>query len=198
MEICEQIEREIAPALNDMGYEVVRVALNGTESKVLQVMAERLDRVDMTVDDCAKISRTVSALLDVSDPFPFRYTLEVSSPGLDRPLLKPADYARFQGDEAKIELSHEIDGRKRFKCRLKGLRDGKEVLFDFEGKEMAVPFADIAKAKLILTDELIQKHEIRWIWVKGHNDNEYNEKCDKLAVIARSAGDLPEDEGYSA
>ena len=159
MEICEQIEREIAPALNDMGYEVVRVALNGTDTKVLQVMAERLDRVDMTVDDCADISRTVSALLDVSDPFPFRYTLEVSSPGLDRPLLKASDYARFAGDEAKVELNHEINGRKRFKCRLCGLTDKNEVVFDFEGTRMVVPFSDIAKAKLILTDELIQKHQ---------------------------------------
>ena len=159
MDICEQIELEITPSLKDMGYEVVRVALNGSETKVLQIMAERLDRVDMTVDDCADISRTVSALLDVSDPFPFRYTLEVSSPGLDRPLLRAADYARFAGDEAKIELNHEIDGRKRLKCRLKGLTDKQNILFDFEGKEMSVPFTDIAKAKLILTDELIQKHQ---------------------------------------
>ena len=159
MDICEQIAQEIEPALADMGYELVRVALNGQESKVLQVMAERKDRVDMTVDDCADISRTVSALLDVSDPFTGRYTLEVSSPGLDRPLLKVADYQRFAGDEAKIELSREINGRKRFKCRLKGLTEKEEVVFDFEGQTMVVPFTDIAKAKLILTDELIQKHQ---------------------------------------
>jgi len=161
MDICEKIEQEITPALRDMGYEVVRVALNGTESKVLQVMAERQDQIDMTVDDCADISRTVSALLDVADPFTGHYTLEVSSPGLDRPLLKAADYARFVGDEAKVELTHEINGRKRFKCRLKGLTEKNEVLFDFEGQEMRVPFADIAKAKLILTDELIQKHQTK-------------------------------------
>ena len=159
MDICEKIEQEIAPSLKEMGYEVVRVALNGNETKVLQVMAERLDRVDMTVDDCADISRTVSALLDVADPFSGRYTLEVTSPGLDRPLLRPTDYARFAGDEAKIELNHDINGRKRFKCRLKGLTDKNEVLFDFEGQPMSVPFTDIAKAKLILTDELIQKHQ---------------------------------------
>ena len=158
MDVCEQIAREIEPALSDMGYEVVRVALNGNETKVLQVMAERKDRVDMTVDVCADISRTVSALLDVSDPFTGRYTLEVSSPGLDRPLLKLADYDRFAGDEAKIELNHEINGRKRFKCRLKGIKN-EDVVFDFESKEMVVPFTDIAKAKLILTDELIQKHQ---------------------------------------
>ena len=159
MDVCEQIAREIEPALSDMGYEVVRVVLNGNETKVLQVMAERKDRVDMTVDDCADISRTVSALLDVSDPFTGRYTLEVSSPGLDRPLLRLTDYDRFAGDEAKIELNYEINGRKRFKCRLKGVTKKEEVIFDFEGKDMIVPFTDIAKAKLILTDELIQKHQ---------------------------------------
>lgn len=161
MDICEKIEQEITPALADMGYEVVRVALNGNETKVLQVMAERRDRVDMTVDDCADISRTVSALLDVADPFAGRYTLEVSSPGLDRPLLKASDYARFVGDEAKIELFREVNGRKRFKCRLKGLNDREEVIFDFEGTEMCIPYADIAKAKLILTDELIKKHQTK-------------------------------------
>lgn len=159
MDICEHIEQEITPALTDMGYEVVRVVINGTESKVLQIMVERRDRVDMTVDDCADVSRTVSALLDVSDPFTGHYTLEVSSPGLDRPLIRPSDYNRFIGDEAKVELNHEINGRKRFKCRLKGLTDKNEVLFDFEGREMKIPFNDIAKAKLILTDELIQKHQ---------------------------------------
>ena len=91
MDICDKIATEIEPTLNDMGYDVVRVALNGNETKVLQVMAERKDRVDMTVDDCADISRAVSALLDVSDPFSGRYTLEVSSPGLDRPLVRAED-----------------------------------------------------------------------------------------------------------
>lgn len=159
MDICDKIATEIEPTLNDMGYDVVRVALNGNETKVLQVMAERKDRVDMTVDDCADISRAVSALLDVSDPFSGRYTLEVSSPGLDRPLVRAEDYARFIGDVAKIELNYEINGRKRFKGTLKGLENGNVVVFDFEGTEMKVPFADIAKAKLMLTDELIQKHQ---------------------------------------
>ena len=159
MYICDKIATEIEPTLNDMGYDLVRVALNGNETKVLQVMAERKDRVDMTVDDCADVSRAVSALLDVSDPFAGRYTLEVSSPGLDRPLVRAEDYARFKGDIAKIELNHEINGRKRFKGTLKGLENNNTVVFDFEGTEMKVPFADIQKAKLMLTDELIQKHQ---------------------------------------
>ena len=159
MDICDKIATEIEPTLNDMGYDIVRVALNGNETKVLQVMAERKDRVDMTVDDCADVSRAVSALLDVSDPFAGRYTLEVSSPGLDRPLVRAEDYARFKGDIAKIELNHEINGRKRFKGTLKGLENNNTVVFDFEGTEIKVPFADIQKAKLMLTDELIQKHQ---------------------------------------
>lgn len=159
MDICDKIATEIEPTLNDMGYDLVRVALNGNETKVLQVMAERKDRVDMTVDDCADVSRAVSALLDVSDPFAGRYTLEVSSPGLDRPLVRAEDYARFKGDIAKIELNHEINGRKRFKGTLKGLENNNTVVFDFDGTEMKVPFADIQKAKLMLTDELIQKHQ---------------------------------------
>lgn len=159
MDICDKIATEIEPTLNDMGYDVVRVALNGNETKVLQVMAERKDRVDMTVDDCADVSRAVSALLDVSDPFAGRYTLEVSSPGLDRPLVRAEDYARFKGDIAKIELNHEINGRKRFKGTLKGLENNNTVVFDFDGTEIKVPFADIQKAKLMLTDELIQKHQ---------------------------------------
>ena len=148
MDICEKIEQDIAPALGGMGYDVVRVALNGTETKVLQVMVERQDRVDMTVDECADVSRTVSALLDISDPFTGRYTLEVSSPGLDRPLLKAADYARFAGDEAKIELTHDLAGRKRFKCRLKGLTPGNEVLFDFEGKEFSLIYRQSRRCRL--------------------------------------------------
>lgn len=161
MDICKQVEQDITPTLADMGYDVVRVALNGQETKVLQVMAERQDGVDMTVDDCADISRAVSALLDVSDPFAGRYTLEVSSPGLDRPLVRPADYARFVGDEAKVELVSDIRGRKRFKGRLAGLAPGDVVLLDFEGQRMEIPFSDIAKAKLILTDDLIKKHQDR-------------------------------------
>lgn len=162
MELCEQVEREIAPALADMGYEIVRISLSGGDMKTLQIMVERKDRVDMTVDDCAHISRTVSALLDVADPIAGRYTLEVSSPGLDRPLVRAADYDRFAGDIVKIELNHEINGRRRFKGRLTGTADeGQTVCFDFDGVDMRVAFRDIAKAKLVLTDELIQKHQMK-------------------------------------
>ena len=159
MEFCEKIEQEITPSIVDLGYDIVRVSLQGNDVKTLQVMAERQDGIDMTVDDCETISRTVSALLDVIDPIAGRYVLEVSSPGLDRPLVRASDYARFKGDEAKIELVHDINGRKRFKGEILGLTDDNQVRLMCEGEEVSFPFSDIFKAKLILTDALIKKHQ---------------------------------------
>src|SRR4051812_41161005 len=101
-----------------MGYRLVRVAVLGAGRTTLQIMAERRDDAPMTVDDCAAISRAVSALLDVADPIASAYTLEVSSPGIDRPLVRPEDYDRFAGFEARIELSQPVSGRKRLRGRL--------------------------------------------------------------------------------
>ena len=154
MEVTETIANTITPALTSLGYELVRVALIGGDVKTVQIMAERLDRQNMTVDDCEKISQTVSALLDVADPFPGHWVLEVSSPGVDRPLVKLADYERFKGEEAKVELNIDIDGRKRFKGVLKGVQ-GSVVTMDFEGKEITFDFADVAKAKLTFKDETL-------------------------------------------
>lgn len=154
MDIVETITKTIEPALTDMGYELVRVAINGAEMKTVQIMAERVDRKDMTVDDCEEISHTASALLDVEDPFKGRWVLEVSSPGIDRPLVKPADYDRFKGEEAKVELINDIDGRKRFKGILKGI-EGTKIMMDFEGNDISFDFADVAKAKLTFKDETL-------------------------------------------
>ena len=154
MELIETITKAIEPALVDMGYELVRVAINGAEMKTVQIMAERQDRKDMTVDDCEKISQTASALLDVADPFSGRWVLEVSSPGIDRPLVKPEDYERFKGEEAKVELNTDIDGRKRFKGILKGIQ-GTKITVDFEGIDVSFDFADVAKAKLTFKDETL-------------------------------------------
>lgn len=160
MELCEQITAQIEPSLTNMGYEIVRVVLRGGDVRTLQVMAERLDRRDMTVDDCEAISKMVSALLDVSDPIPGRWTLEVSSPGIDRPLVRLNDYERFAGFEAKIETVHDIGGRRRFKGQLLGLgKTPNTVLLNFEGNKVAFEFDNILKAKLILTDELIKKQQ---------------------------------------
>ena len=154
MELIETITKTIEPALTDMGYELVRVSINGVEAKTVQIMAERADRQDMTLDDCEQISHTASALLDVADPFKGRWVLEVSSPGIDRPLVKPADYDRFKGQEIKVELSTDIDGRKRFKGLLKGIQNN-QITMDFEGNEIQFDFADVAKAKLTFKDETL-------------------------------------------
>jgi ribosome maturation factor RimP len=149
-----KIEAIIAPSLDAMGYRVVRVAVTGGRRATLQIMAERADAAAMTVEDCADISRTVSALLDVTDPIDGAYFLEVSSPGIDRPLVKREDFARFAGCEARVELSAPLDGRKRFRGRLEGI-DGDRVRLVVDGAPVAVPFPAINRAKLVLTDELL-------------------------------------------
>ncbi len=155
-EIARRVESLIGPALEAMGYALVRVALQGNARPVLQVMAERRDGAAMTVEDCADISRMLSALLDVEDPIADAYTLEVSSPGIDRPLVKAADYERFAGFEARLETVQPIAGRKRFRGRLLGLAGAEVKLRLEDGSDTHVPLATIAKAKLVLTDELIE------------------------------------------
>jgi ribosome maturation factor RimP len=144
----------IEPSLAAMGYRVVRVVVTSGRRATLQVMAERLDDAPMTVDDCAEISRSVSALLDVADPIAGAYTLEISSPGIDRPLVRPEDYERFRGHEARIELGQALAGRKRFRGRLLGTEGG-EVCLATEGGEVRLPLATVVRAKLLLTDELL-------------------------------------------
>ena len=148
------IVQMIEPSLAAMGYRLVRVGVTSGRRTTLQVMAERADDVPMSVDDCALISRSVSALLDVADPIPGAYTLEVSSPGIDRPLVRPQDYDRFAGFEARIELATAIAGRKRFRGRLLGTEDG-EVRLGAEAGEVRLPLAAVARAKLVLTEDLL-------------------------------------------
>ena len=115
-----RIAQTIEPSLEAMGYRLVRVVITSGRRATLQVMAERIDDRPMTVDDCAQISHSVSALLDVADPIAGAYMLEISSPGIDRPLVRPEDYDRFSGFEARIELARPLEGRKRFRGRLLG------------------------------------------------------------------------------
>ena len=154
----ERISELIAPTLEAMGFELVRVMSTGGRRPTLQVMAERLDRAGMTVDDCAEISRAVSAILDVEDPIKEAYQLEVSSPGIDRPLIKPADFERFAGFEARVETDRQIEGQRKFKGQLLGMEDQAVRLALPEG-ERAIPFDAIRKAKLVLTDELLAAAE---------------------------------------
>ena len=150
-----EIGRIIEPSLDAMGYRLVRVMqTGGLRRPTLQVMAERRDEEPMTVADCTGISRTVSALLDVADPIAGAYMLEVSSPGIDRPLVRPEDYDRFVGFEARIDLASPLDGRKRFRGRVLG-READHVRLAAEGGEVRLPLGEIAKAKLVLNDELL-------------------------------------------
>ena len=157
MNIEEKIKQIIEPSVNAAGFDLVRVLFSGAEKdNTLQVMVERSDGKNMTSDDCEKLSRSVSALLDVEDVIDSRYLLEISSPGIDRPLVKLADYDRFKDREAKIETLLPIDGRKRFKGKLLGT-DGEQIILNFEGKELKIDFSVITKAKLVLTDELLKQ-----------------------------------------
>jgi ribosome maturation factor RimP len=149
-----KIEAMIAPSLEAMGYRVVRVAVTGGRRPTLQIMAERADDQAMRVEDCTEVSRMVSALLDVADPIAGAYLLEVSSPGIDRPLVRPEDFARFAGFEAKVELNAPVDGRKRFRGRLLGV-EGDQLRLLVDALPVALPIAAVARAKLVLTDELL-------------------------------------------
>lgn len=155
MQVHDRVAGLIAAPLTEMGYELVRVTLSGGSRPVLQVMAERIDGAPMTVEACTEISHTVSLLLDAEDPIAGAYALEVSSPGIDRPLTRPKDFERFAGFEVRLESRMPVAGRKRFRGRLMGLRDGNVVVQTDDG-ERAVAFDEVAKAQLVMTDELIE------------------------------------------
>jgi ribosome maturation factor RimP len=155
MELERRIAGMIEPSLEGMGYDLVRVLLQGRQNPVLQIMAERKDGAAMTVEDCADISRQVSALLDVDDPIAGAYSLEVSSPGIDRPLTRPKDYETYAGFEAKLETNEPLEGRKRFRGKLLGLDELGCVKLVADGVEWAVPLTLVKGAKLVLTDDLI-------------------------------------------
>lgn len=150
----KKIERVITPTAESMGYEIVRILLIGTGKPTLQIMAEKPDG-SMPVDDCGRLSQAISAVLDVENAVEGAYFLEVSSPGIDRPLTRLKDFERYAGYEARIEIEPARNGRKRFKGRLKGLQ-GNEVMVDDEQGPVALPFDHIQKAKLLLTDELLK------------------------------------------
>lgn len=150
----------IEPALADRGFRLVRVAVSGGDAKTLQIMAERSDGT-MTIDDCEAISKEISPLLDVHDPIAGAYRLEVSSPGIDRPLVRPSDFEDWAGHEAKLEVKELIDGRRRFRGILEGFEDGEvriEVDLGDAGKNViGIPVGLVAEARLVLTDELIRE-----------------------------------------
>ncbi len=156
--VTERIAELVTPSLEANGFELVRVMLTGGDRPTLQIMADRTDETPITVDDCADISRVVSAILDVEDPIKGAYTLEVSSPGIDRPLVRKKDFERFAGFEAKVETAAPVDGRRRFRGRLLGV-EGDEVRLALEEGEAAIPLSAIDRAKLVMTDELLAAAE---------------------------------------
>ncbi|MGJ8603185.1 MAG: ribosome maturation factor RimP [Marivita sp.] len=162
----------VTPLLEDMGFELVRIRLMTGKIATLQIMAERPEG-GIEVDECAAISTAVSATLDVEDPILDTYTLEVSSPGIDRPLTRLKDFETFEGYEAKIETSELIDGRKRFKGVLAGI-EGDEVLVNLDEGTVGLKFDWLTDAKLVLTDELI-KEMLKARKAQGFDENNFDD-----------------------
>jgi ribosome maturation factor RimP len=150
-----RIAGTIAPTLADMGYELVRVAVLGRERPTVQIMADRADGAQITVEDCETITHALGAVLDVEDPIPGAWTLEVSSAGIDRPLTRIKDWNRFAGHQARAETAVPIDGRKRFSGVVLGADETAARLRLEDGSEVLLPIADIRRARLVLTDALI-------------------------------------------
>lgn len=151
----------IAADVTAAGYELVRVQIvGGGKYATLQVMVERKDGKGITVDDCAKVSGIVSAIIEADPELTGRFDLEVSSPGVDRPLVKPQDYARFKGQVAKVETSSSIDGRRRFQGKIDNVSDC-AVDLSLDKGTVTLPFEKIENAKLVLTDELLKAAQKR-------------------------------------
>ncbi len=157
--IDKRLAQIVEPVAADLGLELVRLRLMSGQHPTLQIMAQKPDGT-MEVDDCARLSTAVSAVLDVEDPITDAYTLEVSSPGIDRPLTRLKDFETWAGNEVKLETTEAIDGRRRFKGMLQGI-EGDEVLLEIEEKGQPVTiglnFEWLADAKLVLTDDLIRE-----------------------------------------
>ena len=167
MNLEERIEDIIAPALLEKGFGIVRLQLQGSNRKTLQIMIERLDEANISIDDCVSVSHLASALLDVEDPIPGSYTLEVGSAGLDRPLVKLSDFERFAGSNVRIDLTSPFEGMRRFRGTLLGVAEGKvKIQYSspheagkFDVAELA--FSDIQKAKIIPDDEHPRQFEAK-------------------------------------
>lgn len=150
----------LEPAIVDLGFRLVRVKISGQGGMTLQIMAERPDGT-MTVDDCELVSRAVTPILDVEDPISQEYNLEISSPGIDRPLVRPQDFERWRGHLVKLELAVPRDGRKRFRGEIRGVEGGDLVLRledlpDDGEPDIRLSFADMGEARLVMTDALVE------------------------------------------
>jgi ribosome maturation factor RimP len=149
-----KIEELITPIINSLGYDLVRVQILDEGTKTLQIMVDRLDEANLTVDDCSVISKEISVIIDINDPIGENYLLEVSSPGIDRPLLRFKDFEKYAGFHARVDMSIALEGRKKFKGKLTGI-EGDNIRIKVKEETYLLPFSKIEKAKLTLTQELL-------------------------------------------
>lgn len=159
--VAARVAAIVEPAIEELGYRLVRARVSGQNGCTVQIMAEREDGT-MSVEDCEAVSRAVSPVLDLEDPIERAYYLEVSSPGIDRPLVRASDFERWADHEAKIEMEVPVDGRKRFRGILRGIEDGAVLLDRPDAKEgeeriARLPLSDLGEARLVLTDDLIRE-----------------------------------------
>ena len=150
-----RIATTITPAIEELGYELVRVLVLGRDRPTVQVMADRADGAQISVEDCERITHAVSAVLDVDDPITGAWTLEVSSAGIDRPLTRVKDWVRFAGHQARVEMIAPVEGRRRFTGIILGADETTARVRVDDGTEVTLPLADLRRAKLLLTDALI-------------------------------------------
>jgi ribosome maturation factor RimP len=181
--VAARVATLIEPAIADLGFRLVRIKVTGQNGCTVQIMAEREDGT-MSVADCEAVSRAVSPVLDLEDPIGRAYYLEVSSPGIDRPLVRAGDFTRWAGYEAKIEMAVPVNGRKRFRGVVRGSEDG-EGLVELpdvkEGEEALVrlPLSDIGEARLVLTEELVRESLRRGTAPAAEPDTESQESTDQ-------------------
>jgi ribosome maturation factor RimP len=174
--VAARVAAIAAPVVEDLGFRLVRVKVSGQGGCTVQIMAEREDGT-MTVEDCETVSRALSPVLDVEDPLEGAYNLEVSSPGMDRPLVRREDFERWSGHEAKMEMAAPVAGRKRFRGVIRGIADDTvtlELPDAREGEERLVrlPLADLAEARLVLTDALVRESLKRGAAPQPMNEND--------------------------
>jgi len=161
--VSQRVGRVAAPVLRDLGYRLVRVKISSAAGATVQIMAERPDGT-MSVDDCERLSQALSPAFDVEEPMPQAYRLEISSPGMDRPLVRESDFLRAVGHEARVEMAVAINGRKRFRGRLEAVAPGPDgpaarlmlVADDKTETHVELPIRAMAEARLVLTDDLIR------------------------------------------
>jgi ribosome maturation factor RimP len=173
-EIETRILGMIAPTAQSMGLDIVRVRVMGRDRPILQIMLERPDGT-MDVAACAKFSRTISPMLETEDPISGEYALEVSSPGIDRPLTRPGDFAKWIGHEVKVEIGMPLDGRRRFHGYIAAESAGVVTLDLKDGGQAEIPFGDITKANLVLTDKLIAQAQAGGLIADEETDEDFDD-----------------------